>query len=326
MRGIKGLLECCACLVALNATWLVTGCGTARLASLPVEPASLQTARFGFGAEGGAQPALCVRQDGTFVLVYESTRTGDRHLRLATSRDGRVWSTPEWVARGEFTDKSPALLEDAVGGLHLYFISNRDGAHPQVYHSLYEGTSFSAADPLTGLDGAQDLAVTRVGDQAVLVAEVMGAGVVAFAGAPGRALKALPAPATAGAEPAVCAASDGRVVVAFQREGKIVVREGRPGEWGPEVVAASAASRLRDPALLWREAGGMLTFAERGEAGLALRHKAFDAQLAFVDTDAPALGEGEARGAAWATSGRKTLLAWGMKLRNGQQGVMVTTR
>ncbi|MEB3222732.1 MAG: hypothetical protein VKS61_11700 [Candidatus Sericytochromatia bacterium] len=281
-------------------------------------------ARFGFGAEGGAQPALLARAAGGFALAYVGTRPGDRHLHVATSADGRAWGEALALPAGEFSDASPALVEDAAGGLHLYFVSNRSGLTQQVFHCAQAAGGFGEAVVVPGLGGAQELAATRVGDEVVLVAEVMGAGVLAHQGPPGGALRPLPAVAQAGAEPAVCAMAGGKVVVAFQREGKIWTRQGLPGSLGPEVVAASAGSRLRDPALGWVAGQGQLAWAERADGGMGLRLRPFDATLSFGEVEAPGLGAGESRGPSWAASREGVrLLAWGMKTMNGQQGVVV---
>jgi hypothetical protein len=180
---------------------------------------------------------------------------------------------------------------------------------------------------VTGLQGAQRVALTRVGAQVLLVAEVMGAGIVAYQGQPGGALSPLEPVAQAGAEPAVCTLADGRVAVAFQREGQIVMRAGAPGEWGEEMVAATASTRLRDPALLAQPNGGLLAYAERhGVGNTQIKLRAFDENFKFRPLETSGIGPGEARGAAFAPiSTGVRLLAWGMKTVDGQQGVMVTT-
>jgi hypothetical protein len=323
MRRVWLLAAVAAALVGLPACG-AQGVGPA--ANLGVSDARI-VARFGFDADGGAQPSLVARAAGGFALAYASTRPGARRVHVATSADGLTWGEARPLPAAEFSDASPALVEDAAGALHLYFVSNRSGLAQQVFHCAEAGGAFGEPARVPGLDGAQDLAVTRVGDEVVLVAEVMGAGVVAHQGPVGGALRALPAVAEAGAEPAVCAMAGGKVVVAFQREGKIWTRQGLPGALGPEVVAASAASRLRDPALGWAGGQGQLAWAERADGGLGLRLRAFDAKLSFGAVEAPGLGNGEARGPAWAASRDGVrLLAWGMKTMNGQQGVMVTIR
>lgn len=325
MRQLIWAALCAAGLLVLP------GCGTQGAGLTTLVPATLADGRsvasFGFGAEGGAQPALLARAAGGFSLVYVGTRPRDRHLHLATSVDGQTWSRAVSVAAGEFSDQSPALVEDEAGGLHLYFISNRSGLHQEVYHCTLDGTTASEPVVVPGLQGAQRLALTRVGPEVLLVAEVMGAGVVAYQGQPGGTLAPLSPVAEAGAEPAVCALADGRVAVAFQREGKIVLRAGTPGEWGAEVIAATAATRLRDPALLAQATGGLLAYAERQGAGnTQIKLRAFDENLKFRALETPGLGPGEARGAAFAVEPQGLrLLAWGMKRADGQQGVMVTT-
>ncbi|MEB3329086.1 MAG: hypothetical protein VKQ33_07630 [Candidatus Sericytochromatia bacterium] len=302
-------------------------CGTAGPAAGLVASDPRLVARFGFGAEGGAQPSLVARAAGGFALAYVGTRPGDRHLHVATSVDGRAWGAATALPAAEFSDASPALVEDPAGRLHLYFVSNRSGLAQQVFHCEEVGGAFGAAAVVPGLEGAQDLAVARVGDEVLLVAEVMGAGVVARQGPAGGALRVLPPVAEAGAEPAACAMAGGQVVVAYQRAGKLWTRQGLPGALGPEVLAASAGSRLRDPALGWAGGQGQLAWAERADGGMALRLRPFDAQLGFGAVEAPGLGAGEARGPAWAVSPDGVrLLAWGMKTMNGQQGVMVMIR
>ena len=310
---------------------LLSGCGS-QGAGLPVGPAltladGRAVAQFGFGAEGGAQPSLVARAGGGFALAYVGTRPRDRHVYLATSSDGQSWTRPVAVAVGEFSDQSPALLEDKAGTLHLYFVSNRSGLHQAVYHCTLQGTMASEPHLVPGLQGAQRLALTRLGTEVVLVAEVMGAGIVAYQGEPGGALVSLAPVAEAGAEPAICALPDGRVAVAFQQEGKIVLREGVPGEWGAEMVAASASVRLRDPALLAKSQGGVLAYAERqGVGNTQIKLRAFDENFQFRAMEKPGIGPGEARGANFAVSLQGLrLLAWGMKTVDGQQGVMVTT-
>lgn len=307
-----------------------SGCGTQGVGIATVVSTKLADGRpvfrFGFGAEGGAQPALVARSAGGFALVYVGTRPRDRHLYLSTSPDGQTWLPAQRVADGEFSDQSPALLEDEAGQLHLYFVSNRSGLNQAVYHATLTGHKASEPVIVPGMSAAQRVAVARMGEEALVLAEVVGAGIVAYRGRPGGGLSALSSVAQAGAEPAVCALGDGRVAVAFQREGKIIVRAGHPGVWGEEIVAADATTRLRDPALHADAEGMVLAYAERHGAGnMQLRLRAFDESFKFRTLEMPGIGSGESRGATFAVSPQGLrLLAWGMKTTDGQQGVMVT--
>lgn len=317
-----------ALLVAVLA--VLPACGTKPAGASDVLSALLDgkpVARFGFGAEGGEKPTLTARQAGGFALAYVGSKSGNRHVYVATSADGRTWSKAAPVAAGDFADANPALAEDATGNLHLYFASNRAGDNQALYHVSQAGNAWGKAAVIAGFDGVQDVAACADDAGLTIACEVMGAGLLAASSPDGVAFGAASEVSPAGAEPAVCALPEGRALVAFQRDGKIWGRAGSPGSWESEVALASGASRLRDPALAWANGAGSLFWAEKGAAGFGLHVSGLDTKLQATPDADPVTGSGDARGAAIAVdpNGSK-LLAWGMKNPNGQQGVMVTTR
>ena len=284
-------------------------------------------AKLGFGAEGGEKPALLHRAGGGWALAYAGTRSGDRKIYFSTSDDGRRWAKAQAVADADFSDQAPALAEDAQGRLHLFFASNRSGETQDLYHAVAAGDAFGEASAIAGFEGCQDLAVAQGPAGFTVVAEVMGAGLLAASSADGTTFSAPTELAPAGAEPAACALPDGRTLVAYQLEGKIWLRPGKPGAWEAPIEAATGASRLRDPGLAWAGASGLLVYAEKGAGGMGLVARTLDATFETSSADAPSAGPGDHRGAAIALdhNGSKTF-AWGMKTTSGQQGVMVSTR
>ena len=286
-----------------------------------------RVAKLGFGGEGGEKPALLRRADGGYALAYAGTRQGQRKIYFTSSPDGERWAPPEAVAAGELSDQAPALAEDQAGRLHLFFASNRGGEAPELYHAEAVGEAFGAPTPIAGFEGAQDLAVAAGPQGLTLVAEVMGAGLLAAESADGATWSAPSEVVPAGAEPALAALPDGRCLVAYQLEGKIWLSPGRAGAWEPATEAASGNGRLRDPGLAWAGAQGLLVYSEKGESGLALRARSLDATFSPAAAQAPSAGPGDHRGVAISLGpdGSKAF-AWGMKTPNGQQGVMVSVR
>jgi hypothetical protein len=308
----------------------LSGCGAAKGTATGVSATLADgsaVASLGFGAEGGEKPAILHRAKGGYVLAYAGTRSGDRKIYLATSPDGARWGKARAVAAAAFSDQAPALAEDAEGRLHLFFASNRSGEAQGLYHAVEQGGAFAEAREIPGFEGCQDVAVAASDKGLTVVAEVMGAGILAATAADGTTFAAATEVVPAGAEPAACTLPDGRTLVAYQAEGKIWFRAGKPGGWEAPLEAATGASRLRDPGLAWHGDAGTLVYTEKGEAGYGLIARSFDSSFRFTDAEAPAVGSGDARGAAIAVdhNGSKTF-AWGMKTANGQQGVMVSTR
>lgn len=302
------------------------GCGaaTTSVATSLLEPEGVV---LGLGSEGGEKPSLIRRSRGGYVLAYAGARSAERHIYVRRSEDGIGWSAPEVVARGGFAAQAPALAEDAAGRVHLFFVSNRSGETQAAYQAAEQATGWTDATAIAGFDGAQDLAVTRVGRAFLLVAEVMGAGVLAAERPDGASWTSPAVLAPAGAEPAAAALPDGRSLVTYQLEGKVLARVGGPGTWSEPIEAATGASRLRDPAVAWAGPHGLLVFSERIDGAFRLRARRFDEALRFEETEAPPTGSGDARGAAIAPAPDGALaFAWGIKTPNGQQGVMVSIR
>lgn len=308
----------------------LTGCGSAKAGSA-IEVAGTTAdghalARLGFGAEGGEKPALVRRAAGGYVLAYAGTRSGSRKIYVATSADGTHWAKPKVACAGEFSDQAPALAEDAAGQLHLFFASNRSGEAQALYHAVEANGAFGQPAAIAGFEGAQDLAIARGEHGFTLVAEVLGAGLLAASSPDGVEWTTPGELAPAGAEPAAAALPDGRTLVAYQLEGKIWLKAGKPGDWAAASEAASGGSRLRDPGLAWAGATGLLVYCEKGAAGFELKARSLDASFRPAAADAPLAGSGDQRGVAIALdhNGSKTF-AWGMKTTSGQQGVMVST-
>lgn len=320
MRRLS-LVLLAATLVVLPACGAKPGSANDAISALLIDGKAAQ--RFGFGAEGGEKPALTARAAGGFALAYVGSKSGNRHVYVATSADGRSWSKATAVAAGDFADANPAIAEDAQGRLHLYFASNRSGEDQGLFHTSLAGSTWAAATAITGFEGAQDVAACADATGVTVAAEVMGVGLLAASSPDGATFAAPSELSQQGAEPAACSLGGGRSLVAFQRDGKIWGRAGKPGAWEAEAELASGATRLRDPAL----APGELIWSMKGEAGFGLHASLIDEQLATTPGNDPITGPGDARGPAIAIdhNGSK-LLAWGMKNANGQQGVVVTTR
>lgn len=321
-RIALGLLAACA--LALS------GCGTAK-AGAAAEPQATTIdghalARLGFGAEGGEKPALARRAAGGWVLAYAGTRSAERKIYVASSPDGTHWGKPRVACAGAFADQAPALAEDARGQLHLFFASNRSGETQALYHAVEADGAFGAPVVVAGFEGAQDLAVAAGPAGLTLVAEVMGAGLLTATSADATSWSVPAELAPAGAEPACASLPDGRTLVAYQLEGKIWLKAGKPGDWAAASEAASAGTRLRDPGLAWAGTSGLLVYSEKAEAGFALKARTLDTSFRPGAADAPLAGPGDHRGGAIAIdhNGSKTF-AWGMKTQSGQQGVMVST-
>lgn len=318
--------------LALALVLSLSACGTASRAgsALGVAATTIDgraVAKLGFGAEGGEKPALIKRAAGGYVLAYAGTRVGQRHIYVATSADGERWGKAQVASAGAFSDQAPALAEDQDGKLHLFFASNRSGETQALYHAVEAGGAFGAATEVAGFEGAQDLAVAYGAKGFTVVAEVMGAGLLAATSPDGATWSEASEVAPAGAEPAACALPDGRTLVAYQLEGKIKLQASTDGGWSKATDAASGASRLRDPGLAWEGTSGLLAYSEKGDAGMALHARTLDPTFEPAAAEAPSAGSGDHRGVAIVSDHNGSwTFAWGMKTTSGQQGVMVSTR
>lgn len=303
------------------------GCGTVPGAGAGVVAQMVggqKVVKLGFGVEGGDDPAVIRRADGSWVLAYVGTYVENRRLYVATSPDGSHFNAGEAIEEHVYSDQSPSLVEDGDGKLHLFFASNRDGANFELYHSFLD-TDGSWAQPtaVPGFTGVQNLAVSQRDGRFLMAAEVMGDGLFVSTSADGAAWTERELVAEAGFEPAATFTADGTAVVAYQRSGQIFVRSSRAGgAWSEELTAAQGEGRLRQPALAWTEGRGVLVFCERGADGYVVRRRHFDTRLTFTDGPRPPALTGEARTPAVSYHNGKIGLAWGMKLPGGQQGIV----
>lgn len=313
--------------LTVAASLLMAGCGAVPGASTGVAATTVggqKVAKLGFGAEGGDDPAVIRRADGSWVVAYVGTYVDNRLLYVATSSDGLTFGASTLVEDHLYSDQSPCLVEDGNGQLHLFFTSNRDGNDFELYHSTL-GADGTWAQPqhTAGFTGLQNLAVANRDGRFMMAAEVAGDGLFATTSADGATWTERELVAQAGFEPAVTFTADGTAVVAYQRSGQIFVRSSRPGAaWGEEATAAQGEGRLRQPSLTWTEGRGVLVFCEKGADSFVLRRRHFDARLSFTDGPRPAALTGEARTPAVSYHNGKIGLAWGMKLTGGQQGIV----
>lgn len=309
------------------ASLLLTGCGTVPGAgSSVVAIAEDGVSRFGFGAEGGESPSVLVRRDGSVVLAYASTNTGDRRIFWTQSQDGSRFTVSQPVDSAEFSDAEPCLVEDAQGTLHLFFASNRQGDDFRLYHSTLSGQAWSAPAEVPGFMGLQGLAVAYDGGRFLLAAEILGAGLFVSTSADGTNWTEQEAIAEQGFEPAATFLPGGQALIAYQHHGQIFYRASAPGaDWSPEALAAKGADRLRTPAISWSGDHGALVYTERTAAGYRLAGVRFDADLNFGGALALPTLPGQARTPAL-VSGKDASsgLAWGIKLSSGQEGIALT--
>lgn len=312
-------------LLTVAASLLLAGCGAVPGAGMTAQMVGGQkVVKLGFGAEGGDDPAVIRRADGSWVLAYVGTYVENRRIYVATSADGNAFAASAPIEEHEYSDQSPALVEDGDGRLHLFFTSNRDGHDFELYHSVLEpGGAWAQPQHVAGFTGLQNLAVAQREGRFLMAAEVMGDGLFVSTSADGASWTPRELVAQAGFEPAATFTADGTAVVAYQRSGQIFVRASRPGgAWSEEAVAAQGEGRLRQPALAWTEGRGVLVFCERGADSFVLRRRHFDSRLSFTDGPRPAALTGEARTPAVSYHNGKIGLAWGMKLTGGQQGIV----
>lgn len=316
-------------LLTVATSLLLAGCGAVPGASAgPALTAQTvggqKVVKLGFGAEGGEDPAVIRRADGTWAVAYVGTRVADRQLYVSTSKDGNTFSGPQAVEKHEFSDQSPSLVESANGQLHLFFTSNRNGSNFELFHTYLEADGeWAAAEQIDGFTGAQNVTVAYRGGRFMLAAEVTGEGLVVATRSDDGPWGERELVTALGFEPAVMFMPDGQAVVAYQRAGQIYLRTSSPnGSWSDEIHAAQGEDRLRTPALAWTDGRGVMVFTERTGDGYVLRRRHFDSELTFTDGPRPAALPGEARTPAVSYHNGKIGLAWGMKLTGGQQGIV----
>lgn len=311
------------------AALLLTGCGAVPGAGLGVaQTATDGTIRLGFGAEGGESPAVCLRRDGSVVVAYAGTNTGDRRIYWTQSSDGRAFAATRPVDAADYSDQSPRLVEDRSGALHLFFASNRTGDDFRLYHSLLEGDAWSAPAEVPGFEGLQGLAVAYDAGRFLMAAEIMGSGLFATTSADGTAFTERERLSAMGFEPAATFLPGGKALVAYQHHGKIFYRASAPGtDWSPEAEAASGGDRLRTPAITWAGDHGELVYAERAAGSYRLAGVRFDSSLKFGGSLALPTLSGQVRTPALASDGHaRTGLAWGIKLSSGQEGIVLAVQ
>jgi hypothetical protein len=319
--------------VTLFATVTLAGSMLAGCGALPGGKATTAVngatfTKLGFGAEGGAAPALVRRANGEWLVVYVGTNVGDRHLYWATSTDGARWSPSQAIEGADYSEQAPALVEDASGVAHLFFASNRNGQDFELFTATLSGSDWSEATAIPGYTGVQDLAAAYANGKFLLACELSGAGLVATTSADGATFADATPVADAGFDPAAAFLPDGKALVAYTSGDDLLERSGAPGAWGAEKTVVTTKSRLRGPALVWAGDHGKLVYAERqGGSGTnyQLKERRFDAGLSFTDGKPMVAFGGEANQPALAIGNNgKIGLAWGMKLSSSQQGVAFT--
>lgn len=316
----RALAAVTAALVLMTAT---TGCGAARLGT-PAVAGMAGVQWVGSGPSPLTEPALARLSDGTVLLVGTTDAVGDRHLRAATSMDGRRFGALAPVEDGAaYTDQSPAIVSRPEGGADLYFVSNRSGADFELYHAAFAGGAFEAPEKVEGFTGAQSVAAARAGDRVGLAVEVLGEGLF-FAEAAAPAKKT--ALADAGFEPTIASVA-GSFGVVYQRAGVLYGRREGAAGFGAEREIAKGEGRLRLPAFAWGAGEGELAYGERTAAGYALRAVRLDEDLAPVGTKKVPSIQGEARKIALLLDDNQNtgVLAWAHQGATGPQGVAIAT-
>lgn len=307
---------------------LSSGCGklipTSTVASVPqaavVDGHTL--VKFGFGAEGGATPAVAHTADG-WVAVYAGSRLGDRQLYSAHSSDGTHWDKPKKLGQSGLTDQYPCLTTDNAGNLHLFFASNRDGDDFQLYHAQYSAGTFRDATAIANTSGASDCAVSYCNGQFVLAAETMGVGLQIKTSPDGESFTGDELLTEQGFEPAITALSGDQLMVAYTRSGRLYASTGKPGKWNAETLVTKSSTKLQEPTLAMQGTHGLLAWAERG-ASPKISARRFDASGKFesVPYTLPSVpGESRSPGLCVGEDGEFGLI-WGMKDNNGQQGII----
>lgn len=315
----------------VSAGSMMLGCGTVSAAgAAPYATVAtlggMQVAKLGFGEEGGTDPAICRRADGSTVVVYVGSNVADRKLYWATAKKGLTFGASQPVGDSDYSDQEPCLVEDAQGQLHLFFASNRDGENFRLYHSQLVDGEWATPSLIPGFEGLQGLAAAYAGGRFLLAAELMGEGLFATVSADGQTFTDREAIAESGFEPAATFLPDGTALVVYQRAGELFFRSSGPNaDWSAEAKAAKGADRLRTPALAWAGDHGELIYCERAGTSYQLKAKRFDAKLTFTDGRQFSKLPGEARTPAISAQQNAEInLAWGMKLSSDQTGIAIT--
>jgi hypothetical protein len=322
----------CAAVLAMAFLVTLAGCGVAPGSSSPIDggfhlqgAAGQKSVSIGLG---GGQPALTHSKDG-WLAAYVGTSVGIHHLFVSHSRDGEQWSTPSVADGSTFSDQSPRFVTTGDGTTHLYFASNRDGIDYRVFHSRYVGGSWSTPIGVDGTEGTSNLAVAFVDDHVVLATEILGNGLHYSISNDGDHFEGDRLVAAAGFEPALASLPDGRILLAYLRDGSIFARTGAKGPSEPEVtiVAGTGINSLREPALGWNGDHGLLAYTARTPLGYSLRAARFDANAKFGAAQAalPAItGAGRAPAFAVGPAGSMGLI-WGTTSVDGQSNVNFAT-
>lgn len=314
-----------ALLVALSlAGTLLAGCGAQPGSATKMLSDGSVVTTLGYGAAEIASPSLCQQKDGSWVLVYAGTNTGDRRVFWASSKDGHSWSAPKAIDTHEFSDQCPRLVVDAQGVTNLYFASNRDGATFELYHSKLVSGAWQAPAEIPGFDGVESLAVLSESGKTLLAAQQLMAGMFSATSADGVHFDAPVKVTGPGADPSLAMLPNGKAMIAYAADQTIDVRTCTPGgAWSAATAAGQGADWVRETALAFSGDRGDLLYSERTPDGYVLRERHFDANLNFTDADLPVSPEARTPSLAVDHNG-KISLAWGMKDNSGQTAIALT--
>lgn len=309
-----------------NLASAATGGALSPLASMA--PAALsggpKGVRFGQGGQGAEAPAIAKAADGTWVLAFVGTQSGDRKVFISTSSDGQSWSaaTPLPGTRA-YSDQAPSLAVDAKGQLHLGFLSNRQDNDWALYHSVWAAGAFGVAQRVEGFSGAMDLAIAYHGEKLVVAAELRGVGLVVSEGQPDAGFEEAELVTEQGFEPALAQGPDGQLALAYRRGDSVLAQVGVPGAWSAaSPLAGGDGVKRREPSLAWGASALVAAWAEAG-AMKAVRLEAEGLKASEGPVWAPVAGaEARQPALAWMADG-KLLAAWGLS-QSAQFGVATT--
>lgn len=325
----RGLTQALACLL-IGASLVGCGAGGRKVSptgvaakgALPsvaeMAPAPLEGqagVRFGSGGQGAEAPAVARAGDGSWVMAFVGTQTGDRKVFVSSSADGQAWTkaSPLPGARA-YSDQAPALATDPAGRVHLAFLSNREGGDWAMYHASWQGGAMGEAQRVEGFGGGLDLAIAFRGEALVVAAELRGVGLVLAEGpAEATAFEEAELVSEQGFEPALAQGPEGQLALAYRRGDAVLAQVGKPGAWGAAkpLAAGGDGVKRREPALAWGSEGLLAAWTEQGQP--VARRVAAEGLALSAGPQLPAAPAGvqaKQLALAWGPKGQ-VLAAWG---------------
>lgn len=126
-------------------------------------------------------PYIFQRQDGSFIISYNSKVHGNRKIFIRTSNDGITWSESVKATNNKLSDSHPQIIEDNSGKLILFYISNKTGAWKIYKTTSSDGINWTESTLIPIPDGQTgnivNFSVIYDSNKIILVYQYLGGGI-----------------------------------------------------------------------------------------------------------------------------------------------------